>query len=124
MYFFKLNVMKNKYKIYYSNPGHGNNMTYNYKTGKVLVFGYYGEYEYNEDTLDREKEYNRSNFPRYNAIGYDYNEDLYIRQANRRIFFANTTMKKLYEYWIFMFEAAQDLEYYKGYIFDCGSDFE
>ena len=124
MYSYKLNDMKNIYKIDYSNTGHGNGMTYNSKTGKVLVLGYYGVYEYNEDTLDREKEYNRPNYAGYSAIGYDYNEDLYIGRANHRIFFANTTtMKKLYEYGIFMFEAAQDLEYYNGYIFDCGSDF-
>jgi len=77
-----------------------------------------------EDSLEREKEYNRPNYCGYSAIGYDYKEDLYIGRANHRIFFANTTtMKKLYEYGIFMFEAAQDLEYYNGYIFDCGSDF-
>ena len=124
MYSFKLNDMKNLYKTDYSNTGHGNGMTYNSKTGKVLVLGYYGVYEYNEDTLEREKEYNRPNYPGYSGIGYDYNEDLYIGRANHRIFFANTTtMKKLYEFGIFMFEAAQDLEYYNGYIFDCGSDF-
>ena len=124
MYSYKLNDIENLYKKDYSNTGHGNGMTYNSKTGKVLVLGYYGVCEYNEETLEREKDYNRPNYPGYSAIGYDYDEDLYIGRANHRIFFANsTTMKKLYEYGTFTFETTQDLEYYNGYIFDCASDF-
>jgi len=46
MYSYKFNDMKNIYKTDYSNTGHGNGMTYNSKTGKVLVLGYYGVYEY------------------------------------------------------------------------------
>ena len=124
MYSYKLNDLNNLYKTDYSNTGHGNGMTYNTKTGKVLTLGYYGVCEYNEDTLIREKDYNRPNYPGYSAIGYDYNSDLYIGRANHRIFFADTTnMKKVYEFGVFMFEAGQDLEYYNGYIFDCATDF-
>ena len=124
MYSYLLSDLNNIYKTDYSNTGHGNGMTYNTKTGKVLTLGYYGVCEYNENTLVRENDYNRPNFPGYSAIGYDYNTDLYIGRANHRIFFAdNINMKKLYEFGVFMFEAGQDLEYYNGYIFDCATDF-
>ena len=124
LYSYLLNDLNNIYKTDYSNTGHGNGMTYNAKTGKVLTLGYYGVCEYNENTLVRENDYNRPNFPGYSAIGYDYNTDLYIGRANHRIFFAdNINMKKLYEFGVFMFEAGQDLEYYNGYIFDCATDF-
>ena len=124
MYSYKLNDINNIYKKDYSNTGHGNGMTYNTKTGKVLTLGKLGVCEYDEDSLLREKDYNWPNYPGYSAIGYDYNSDLYIGRANHRIFFADTTnMKKIYEYGISMFEAEQDLEYYNGYIFDCASDF-
>ena len=124
LYSYKLDDLNNLYKFDYSNTGHGNGMTYNSKKGKVLTLGYYGVCEYNEDTLIRENDYNRPNYPGYSAIGYDYNMDLYIGRANHRIFFADTiNMKKLYEYGVSMFEAGQDLEYYNGYIFDCSTDF-
>ena len=48
------------------------------ETGKVLVLRYTGVFEYNEETLVREKEYNRPKYPGYSSIGYDYNHDLYI----------------------------------------------
>ena len=124
MYSYKLNDINNLYKSDYSNTGHGNGMTYNTKINKVLTLGYKGVCEYNEETLIREKDYNRPNYPGYSAIGYDYNADLYIGRANHRIFFADTiNMKKKYEFGVFMFEAGQDLEYYNGYIFDCATDF-
>ena len=124
MYSYYLNDIYSLYKTDFSNTGHGNGMTYNSKTGKVLTLGYYGVCEYNEETLIREKDYNRPDYCGYSAIGYDYNSDLYIGRANHRIFFADTiNMKKKYEFGIFMFEAGQDLEYYDGYIFDCATDF-
>ena len=124
LYSYKLNDIENLYKYDYSNTGHGNGMTFNTKKGKVLTLGYYGVCEYNQDTLIREKDYNRPNYPGYSAIGYDYDVNLYIGRANHRIFFADTVnMKKLYEFGVFMFEAGQDLEYYNGYIYDCATDF-
>ena len=124
MYSYELNNIETLHNKDYSNTGHGNGMTYNSKTNKVLVTGYTGVYEYNEDTLTREKEYNRPEYHGYSAIGYDYINDYYIGRANHRIFIAETqNMKILYEFGIYMFEAAQDLEYYNGYIFDCASDF-
>ena len=124
LYSYKFDDIQTLYKWDYSNTGHGNGMTYNSKTGKVLTLGYYGVCEYNENTLIREKDYNRPIYVGYSAIGYDYNTDLYIGRANHRIFFADTiNMKKKYEFPVFMFEAGQDLEYYKGYIFDCATDF-
>ena len=124
MYSYKLNDLNNLYKTDYSNTGHGNGMTYNSKTNKVLTLGFKGVCEYNEETLIREKDYIIGQYPGYSAIGYDYNTDLYIGRANHRIFFADTiNMKKKYEYGVFTFEATQDLEYYNGYIFDCATDF-
>ena len=124
MYSYKLSDLNNLYKYDFSNTGHGNGMTYNTNTKKVLTLGYYGVCEYNEETLIREKDYNRPNYPGYSAIGYDYNTNLYIGRANHRIFFADSiNMKKKYEFGVFMFEAGQDLEYNDGYIFDCATDF-
>ena len=124
LYSYKLNDINNIYKYDYSNTGHGNGMTYNTKTGKILTLGYYGVCEYDPDTLMREKDYDRPYFPGYSAIGYDYDVDLYVGRANHRIFFADSSsMKKIYEFGISMFETQQDLEYNKGYIFDCASDF-
>ena len=124
LYSYLLDDLNNIYNTDYSNTGHGNGMTYNTKAGKVLTLGYYGVCEYNENTLIREKDYNRPNYCGYSAIGYDYDMDLYIGRANHRIFFADTiNMKKLYEFGVFMFEAGQDLEYYNGYIYDCATDF-
>ena len=96
LYSYKLNDLNNLYKFDYSNTGHGNGMTYDSKKGKVLTLGYYGVCEYNEDTLIREKDYNRPNYPGYSAIGYDYNMDLYIGRANHRIFFADTINMKYF----------------------------
>ena len=124
IYSYKLNDLNNLYKSDYSNTGHGNGMTYNSKTNKILTLGFEGVCEYNEETLIREKDYIIGQYPGYSAIGYDYNTDLYIGRANHRIFFADTiNMKKKYEYGVFTFEATQDLEYYNGYIFDCATDF-
>ena len=122
MYSYKLNDLDNLYKKDYNNTGHGNGMTYNSKTDKVLVTGLNGLiYEYNGQTLIREKEYKTTT---YASIGYDYNNDLYVGKNVLRLFLADTIeMKKLYDYGIFMFETSQDLEYYNGYIFDCSSDF-
>ena len=77
LYSYKLNDINNLYKYDYSNTGHGNGMTYNTKTGKVLTLGYYGVCEYDPETLIREKDYNMPNYPGYSAIGYDYDADLY-----------------------------------------------
>ena len=62
----------------------------------ILTLGYTGVFEYNEQTLEREKEYNRPKYPGYSAIGYDYEYDLYIGRANHRIFFADTKIWENY----------------------------
>ena len=124
MYSYQLNNINTIYKKDYSDTGHGNGMTYNSKTGKILTLGYYGVCEYNKKTLIKEKNYNRPNYPGYSAIGYDYDSYLYTGRANHCIFFADTeNMKKKDEFGTFTFEATQDLEYFNGYIFDCTSDF-
>jgi hypothetical protein len=124
MYSYQLNNLNTIYKKDYSDTGHGNGMTYNSKTGKILTLGYYGACEYNKETLIREKNYTIGQYPGYSAIGYDYESDLYVGRANHRIFFADTeNMRKKYEFGTFTFETTQDLEYFNGYIFDCASDF-
>ena len=126
MYSYKLNDLKNLYKKEYGTTGHGNGMTYNSKTDKVLVvgpFNYSKVYMYNGQTLAKEKEYPKENYPKFIAIGYDYNDDLYVGHCSRKIFLADTNqMKKLYEFDISIFEAGQDLEYYNGYTFYCTTD--
>ena len=126
LYSYKLNDLNNLYKKEYNTFGHGNGMTYNSKLNKVLIAGPY-EYEkvylYNGNTLEKEKEYPKGDYPVYNAIGYDDNDDLYVGHYGKRIFLADTTkMSKLYEFGLAMYEAGQDLEYHNGYVFYCTSD--
>ena len=126
LYSYKLDDLKNLYKKEYNTFGHGNGMTYNSKTNKVIVAGPY-EYEKlyscNENTLKIEKEYPKGDYPVYNAIGYDEDNDLYVGHNGKRIFMADTTqMSKLYEFGLAMYEAGQDLEYHNGYVFYCTSD--
>ena len=125
MYSYKLNDLKNLYNKDYNNTGHGSGMTYNSKTDKVLVTGLDGIiYEYDGQTLIREKEYEKSIFPTCVALGYDNNNDLYIGKSNIKLFWVDGIKKtKLYEFGLLMFETQQDLEYYNGYIFDGASDF-
>jgi len=88
MYSYKLNDFENPFKKDYSNTGHGNGMTYNPKTDKVLALVSPVNktvYEYNGKTLVREKEYDSSSFPSYSAIGYDYKNDLYIGFNSGRV---------------------------------------
>ena len=126
MYSYKLDDYENIYKKDYNNTAHGNGMTYNSKTDKILVIvnsNVSTIYEYNGKTLIREKEYNSSSFPSTNGIGYDYNNDLYIGRNSPNLFFFDPIKKvKLFQFSIFKFESSQDLEYYNGYIFDCNSD--
>ena len=121
MYSYKLNDLENLYKKDYNDTEHGAGMTYNSKSDKVLLV-YLKAYEYNGKTLIREKEYERP--PSYIAIGYDYNNDLYIGKIDNRMFMIDTlNKKKIIEFGFFGFETPQDLEYYNGYIFDCASDY-
>ena len=126
LYSYKLNNLKTLYKKDYSTTGHGNGMTYNSKTNKVLIAGPY-EYEklylYNGNTLVKEQEYPKGNYPVYNAIGYDDINDLYIGHYGKKIFMADTTkMEKLNEFGIAIFEAGQDLEYHNGYVYYVTTD--
>ena len=127
MYSYKLDDFKNIYKKDYNNTAHGNGMTYNSKTDKVLVtVNANGStiYEYNGKTLIREKEHNRTSFPASSGIGYDYNNDLYVGRNSPYIFMFDPIKKMiLFQFTVFMFEVAQDIGYYNGYIFDCNTDF-
>ena len=127
MYSYKLDNLKQLFKNDYNTTGHGSGMTYNSKTDKVLVVGPQKHsiiYEYNGKTLIREKEYPKPTYPGCSGIGYDYKSDLYLGRSESRLFLMDTvTMKKYYNFDSFMFESCQDLEYNKGYLFDCSSDF-
>ena len=127
MYSYKLNDLQTLIKNDFNTTGHGSGMTYNSKTDKVLVVGPQNHsiiYEYNGKSLIREKEYPKPTYPGCSGIGYDYNSDLYVGRSESRLFLMDTvTMKKYYNFDSFMFEGCQDLEYYKGYLFDCSTDF-
>ena len=127
MYAYKLNNFTNIYKKEFSNTAHGNGMTYNPKKGKVLVIVNYDNYtifEYDENTLTREKEHNKNTFPLTSGIGYDYNNDWYVGRADPRLFlYDESKNERVFQFTAFQFEAWQDLEYYNGYIFDLCSDF-
>ena len=126
LYSYKLNNINKLFKKEFGTTGHGNGMTYNSKTNKVLVIGpyeYTKVYMYNGDNLVKEKEYPKEAYPQYTAIGYDYNDDLYVGHFSKKIFLADSkNMKKLYEFGVQMFEAGQDLEYYNGYTYFCNTD--
>ena len=118
-----LNNLSKLYKREYNKTGHGNGMTYNSKTNKVLLVGPDSNrkvFEYNGETLEKEKEYSYPTYPKSTSIGYNYDNDLYIGNGLGGFFLLNSTdFKKLYEFSYFTFETGQDLEYYNGYIFDC-----
>ena len=126
MYSYKLNDINTLYKKKFDYTGHGNGMTYNSKDNKVLVVGpdsYKKIYLYNANTLVKEKEYPYPQHPIYNAIGYHYNNNLYIGHFGRRLFLTDTVkLQKLYEWGSTWFETPQDLEYYNGYLFFCSTD--
>ena len=93
LYSYKLNNLNNLFKKEYGTTGHGNGMTYNSKTNKVLVVGpyeYSKVYMYNGDSLVKEKEYPSETYPQYSAIGYDYNDDLYVGHCSKRLFLADS----------------------------------
>ena len=48
MYSYDINDIDTLYNKDYSNTGHGNGMTYNSKTDKVLTLSFTGVFEYNE----------------------------------------------------------------------------
>ena len=126
LYSYKLNNINNLFKKEYGTTGHGNGMTYNSKSDKVLVIGpyeYSKVYMYNGDSLVKEKEYPKEAYPQYTAIGYDYNDDLYVGHFSKKLFLADSqSMKKLHEFGVQIFEAGQDLEYYNGYTYFCTTD--
>ena len=127
MHSYHLNNLTKLFKYDYNTTGHGSGMTYNSKTDKVLVVGpklHNIIYEYNGQTLIREKEYPKPNYPGCSGIGYDYKSNLYLGRSESWLFLMDTVnMKKNYSFDSFMFEGCQDLEYYNGYLFDCSSDF-
>ena len=123
MYSYKLYSIDTLYKKKYDSTGHGNGMTYNTKEDKVLLLGPGKVIMYNSNTLNKEKEFPNSKYPSFNAIGYNYNSNVYIGHGARKLFVTDTVkMEKLYEWGTTMFETSQDLEYYNGFAFFCSTD--
>ena len=105
MYSYYTKDFKTAYQVTYSTTGHGNGLTYNTKTDKVLAVGpdgYKKIYELNGSTLKKEKEYSYPTYPIFLGIGYDYNDDLYIGYRGKRIFMTDTTKKSLNGIWHFL----------------------
>ena len=89
MYSYYAKNFKTAYQLIYSKTGHGNGMTYNSKTDKVLVAGsdkYKKEYEFNRSTLKKEKEYPLPAYPIFNEIYFYYNNYLYIGNTKKNIY--------------------------------------
>ena len=107
MHSYYLNNLSKLYKRKYNKTGHGNGMTYNSKTNKVLLVGpgsYNIVFEYKGQTLEKEKEYSYPTFPKSSAIGYNYDNDLYIGKGVGSLFLLITTdFKKVYEFSYFTF---------------------
>ena len=84
MHSYHLNNLTKLFKYDYNTTGHGSGMTYNSKTDKVLVVGPKSHniiYEYNGQTLIREKEYPKPDYPGCSGIGYDYKSNLYLGRS-------------------------------------------
>ena len=89
MHAYYLNNLSKLYKKESNNTGHGNGMTYNSKTNKVLLVGpdsYQKVFEYNGQTLEKEKEHSYLTFPSCSAIGYNYDNDLYVGKGGSFFF--------------------------------------
>lgn len=113
---------KNLYKRDYGSTGHGNDMTYNSKTNKVLVVGpnsYMDIYEYNGDTLEYEKKYTATDlgYKLYYAIGYDEKHDYYLGLGANRVYILNNSFKQLYSFDVPAIGVYQGIEYYNGYLY-------
>ena len=112
------------HKYDYGNTAHGNDMTYNSNTNKVLLLVKGIIYEYNGDTLTYEKSYTveEQGDLTYGAIGYDAVNDHYYAYNNQRIYVLNNNFEKLYSFDYVTLGVRQGLEYHNGYIYASTSE--
>ena len=106
-------------KIDYGETGHGNGMTFNSNTNKVLLLGAtegnYNIYEYDGDTLNHTNTY--ANSEGYTAIGYDDHNNYYYMLMGRRVYLTDTSFNKLYSFDVPALLRGQDIAYHNGYLY-------
>ena len=107
------------YKNDYNSTAHGNDITFNSNTNKVLVLVNKEIYEYNGDTLNYEKKYTTLDKGDllYTALGYDNKHDHYYALYGTRLFVLNNKFEKIYSFDITTLGIYQGLEYHNGYIY-------
>lgn len=112
------------YKYDYGNTAHGNDMTYNSRTNKVLLLVKGNIFEYDADTLIFEREYNVDDKGdlSYGAIGYDSVNDHYYVYNNQKIYVLNNNFEKLYSFDHTTLSVRQGMEYHNGYIYASTSE--
>lgn len=103
------------YKNDYNTTAHGNDMTYNSNTNKLLLLVNKNIFEYNGDTITYEKKYTTDLL--YTAIGYDSKFDHYYALYENRILVLNNKFEKLYSFDIMALGIQQGIEYHNGYIY-------
>lgn len=101
-------------KYDYRDTAHGNDMTYNSKTNKVLLLVNGDIHEYNGDTITYEKTYDTND---YSAIGYDDKWNYYYVYSNQRIYLINNNLEKLYSFDHITLSIKQGMEYHNGYLY-------
>lgn len=107
------------YKNDYSTTAHGNDMTYNSNTNKVLLLVDKEIYEYNGDTITYEKRYTTSDKGDllYTALGYDGKHDHYYALSGTVLYVLTNKFEKIYSFDITALGIYQGLEYHNGYIY-------
>lgn len=106
----------NLVKVDYRETGHGNDLTYNSKTNKVLLLGIDRDVlEYNADTMEYEKKYTTNLV--YAGIGYDAINNYYVGGSGRRIYIMNSNFGILYSFDLPFEQISQGLEFHNGYVY-------
>lgn len=113
------------YKLDATDGGHGNDLTYNSKTNKVLLVGpnsYSEIYEYNGDTLNFEKKYTMSTV-KFSSIAYDDINDYYFGASAKKAYVLDNNFNILYSFDMPSIETSQGMEYYNGYLYNTVFEF-
>ena len=107
------------YKNDYSTTAHGNDITYNSNTNKVLLLVNKEIYEYNGDTITYEKRYTTRDKGDllYTALGYDSKHDHYYALNDTVLYVLNSKFEKIYSFDITALGIYQGLEYHNGYVY-------
>lgn len=104
-----------------TNIGHGNDMTFNSKTNKIIITrtNSSGKYDYlNQYATDLKFEKQIKNENNNSGIAYDQQNNYYFgRGANNQVVVLNENFEKVNSFTLIASETNQGIEYHDGYLF-------